>query len=158
MTSRFQSYLSRLFRQPMVDYFQTPARRRAVAASVIIWQALVVYLLTLIPKDIVWPTLAAGVVMVYLLGMLNMATRGIFELSDEHLDEFQVALRDGAYRRSYYFALIWLLLVAPLVGFLEGQDDLKILILAFILLGFFWAMSAPRVWVAWTTPADDLED
>ena len=158
MKARFQNYLSRLFRDPVVEKFQTPARRRIVAASVVVWQAVVVGCMLLIPLDWVWPVLVAGVVMVYLLAMLNMSTRGIFELADHHLDEFQIALRDGAYRKSYFFALLWLLLVAPVFGLIEGAEHTHHWVFAFILLGFFWGLSAPRVVVAWTTPAEPEED
>lgn len=158
MKAKFQSYLNNLFRQPLVEKFQTTRRRRLTAVGVLFCQFVVVGCLLLLTQDLVWPVIVAGVFMIYLMGMLNLSTRGIFELSDVHLDEFQVCVRDSAYRKSYFFALLWLLLVAPIFGLLEGSEKANHFGFAFVLLGFFWGMSAPRVLVAWTMPADALED
>lgn len=158
MKTKFQNYLNHIFRQPIVDRFQTPARRRVAAAAVIVWQLVVVGTVLLISRDLVWPVFVAGIVMWGLISMLNMSTRGIFELADEHLDEYQISLRDAAYRKAYFFSLLWLLLIAPVIGFFKGADLAALYTLAFILLGFFWGLSAPRVLVAWTLPADTDED
>ncbi len=157
MKARFQSYLSGLFRRPVVDRFQTPLRRRAVAVTVLIWQMLLAGSMLLIPHDHVLPALIGGVVMVYLLGMLNMSTRGIFELTDEHLDELQISMRDAAYRKSYFLALFWLLMVAPVTALTEGDQFAVLYTWSFIFLGFLWSLSAPRVVVAWSAPADETE-
>ncbi|MFK8052996.1 MAG: hypothetical protein AB8F65_08455 [Woeseiaceae bacterium] len=158
MKARFQSYLNNLFKQPVIEKFQTPLRRRLVATSMILWQMVVVGAMYLIQFDLIWPVIVAGIVMIYLMSMTNMATRGVFELVDEHLDEFQIAIRDAAYRKAYFFALLWLLLVAPFFGFVEGHEKARLFVFLFVLLGFFWALSAPRVLVAWTLPADEVEE
>ncbi|MEM7611381.1 MAG: hypothetical protein AAF270_06875 [Pseudomonadota bacterium] len=158
MKKRFQSYLNRVFQRPIVDQFQTPVRRRSVAIAVVAWQAITVCALMLLVHDYVAPFIVAAIIMVYLIGMLNMATRGTFELADEYLDEFQVRLRDAAYRKSYHFALIWLLLTAFVAGAFEGHEFQILYTLAFILLGFWWALSAPRLVVAWTSPADSADE
>ena len=158
MRAKFQAYLNQLFRQPVVERFQTPLRRRTIAVAVVVWEALAAGSLSLLAYDRVLPVIIAGIGMIYLLGMLNMSTRGIFELSDRHLDEFQIGLRDAAYRKSYFLALFWLLLVAPASALFDEHRLGDLYSLAFILLGFNWALSAPRVVVAWTAPADERED
>lgn len=158
MGQRFRAFRGELFRRPIIERFQTPAKRRSIALSVVLINLVTVGCVLLISGDILWPLVPVAVASVLLMGLLNMATRGIFELSDEYLDEYQVSVRDSAFRRSYYFTLIWLLLVAPLFGFLEGNQHSKLFVLAFILLGFMWGVTLPRVIVAWTQAPELDED
>ena len=158
MKARFQAYLNRLFQEPVVEKFQTPVRRRAIVVLLLLVQLGAAGCFVLIPHDVLWPLLPAFLAMVVLQGMLNMSTRGMFELSDEHLDEYLVTERDAAYRKAYFFALLWLLLV-PLVDGLT--DDLRfgrVYTLAFVMLGFLWGLSLPRAIAAWARPAELEED
>ena len=158
MKARFQAYLSRLFRQPMVEKFQTPARRRGVAVALLIVQLIVAGCFTLIPRDLIWPLFPAFIAMVYLMGMLNMSTRGMFELSDDHLDELLAAERDAAYRKAYFFSLLWLLFVPLIDALVEDVEFGRVYLLAFVMLGFFWGLSMPRIVAAWSRPAELVED
>ena len=158
MKERWESYLNRIFQNPMVDQFQTPARRRTVAFLVLAWQLLVVIAVYQIQFDRLWPVFVVALPMIYLIGMLNMSTRGMFELADRHLDEFQIGLRDAAFRRSYVFTLVWLLLTSFVVLWAANQPQGWFVAVTFILLGFLWGMSLPRVLVAWTMPADDADE
>ncbi|MEO0347447.1 MAG: hypothetical protein AAF229_14505, partial [Pseudomonadota bacterium] len=87
-----------------------------------------------------------------------MATRGMFELWDEHLDEFLVAERDAAYRKAYYFGLLWLLLVPLVDGLTDHLELRRIFTLGFIMLGFLWGLSLPAVIAAWGRPAETVEE
>ncbi|MEL6950045.1 MAG: hypothetical protein AAGM16_08005 [Pseudomonadota bacterium] len=158
MKARFQAYLSQLFRRPMVEKFQTPRIRRGLAVALMLVQLSAAGCLLMIPHDIIWPMFPVFFVMVYLQGMLNMATRGMFELWDEHLDEFLVAERDAAYRKAYYFGLLWLLLVPLVDGLTDHLELRRIFTLGFIMLGFLWGLSLPAVIAAWSRPAETVEE
>ena len=158
MRNKLDGYLDRLFRGPMVDWFQTPLRRRSVAIGVMLIHVATAGSLGLLTLDIVWPLIPAGIAAMYLMGMLNMSTRGIFELKEERLDEYQIALRDSAFRRAYYFSLIWIILTAPLMGLVIDSEHSLMILIVYIMLGFSWGMALPRVIVAWTQPADTAED
>ena len=158
MKTRFQAYLSKLFRQPVVEKYQTPSIRRSLVVALIIVQFLAAGCFILIPQDVIWPLFPAFIAMVYLQGMLNMSTRGMFELSDDHLDEFLVAERDAAYRKAYFFGLLWLLLVPLVDGLTDHLELRRIYTLAFIMLGFLWGLSLPRVIAAWGRPAETAEE
>ena len=158
MRQKFNAYLNRNFHDPLVQQLQIPLRRRLIAVTTVLVQLVFAYSFTLIGQDLIWPAAILSLAMILLMGLLNMATRGIFELADEYLDELQIATRDIAYRRAYHFALIWLLLVAPFLGLVEGQPLAKLYTLGFILLGMLWGMVAPRLLVAWTMPADEIEE
>ncbi len=158
MKARFQAYLNRLYREPVVERFQTPMRRRGLVVSLVIVQFAAAGCFILIPYDIIWPIFPAFAAMVYLQGMLNMSTRGMFELTDNYLDEFMVAERDAAYRKAYFFGLLWLLFVPLVDGITDDMQYGRIYTLAFVMLGFLWGLSLPRVIAAWTRPAETAED
>lgn len=157
MKTRFQDYLSRLFRSPMVEKFQTPARRRGVAVCLLAVQLAAAASFTLIPHGIYWPLVPALIAMVYLQGMLNMSTRGMFELADRHLDELLAGERDAAYRKSYFFPLVWLVLIPIVDAIFENVAHGRVYLLAFVMLGFFWGLSLPRIVAAWPRTAETEE-
>lgn len=139
---------------PTADKLQTRFRRRLIIALVLAWQPAVVGSLLLIRDDRILPLLLAVAVQTVLFGLLNMSTRGIYELCDGQLDEYQRAERDAGFRRAYYFGLMWILLVPAFAGFVRGHDDALLYTLTFAMLGFFWGLAAPQAAYAWNAPDD----
>lgn len=127
-----------------------PPRRRGVATGLLLIQVFAAASFALIPHGVYWPIVVALLAMVYLQGMLNMSTRGMFELADRHLDELLAAERDSAYRRAYFFPLVWMLFI-PFVDLLVQNAAFgRAYLLAFVMLGFLWGLSLPRVIAAWS--------
>lgn len=158
MRKAFQNYLAEIFKDPTVDKFQTRNRRRALSVGLVLWLMVTAFCMTLIGQDLVWPVFVCAVIMVYLMGMHNMSTRGVFELSDEHLDEFQIQSRNQAYKVSFGYSLIWLLLLSVAVLGLEPSRDTRFLLVGLFFFAFTSGLSAPRLVYAWTAPDESEED
>lgn len=88
--------------------------------------------------------------------LLAGSIRGLTDLPTRHLDEYQVQLRNDAFRHAYWLAVILGLAGGWLVGELWGSDQ----DLAFwYALGIFGLLAGlPSVAVAWQMPDEDLED
>jgi hypothetical protein len=91
--------------------------------------------------------------------LLNLSIRAIFELDDNLLDEYQLGLRNAAYKRAHGITLIFLLLVAVATG---GLDLDRVQVFSVGMFAFLVAIMAPRMLVAWTmdddAPANDSDD
>jgi hypothetical protein len=75
-----------------------------------------------------------------------MSIRGVFELDDGLLDEYQAALRNRVYRTAYGYTLIFLVLVATTATglSLERQSAFAVAVFAFLASAL-----APRMLLAW---------
>ena len=141
---------------PFADKLQTRSRRRLIISLVFLWQPVVAAGFLLLRHDRVVPLLAAVAVQTVLFALMNMSTRGMYELCDSQLDEYQRAQRNAGYRSAYYFGLIWIMLIPAFAGLVRGESDALLYILVFALLGFFWGLAAPQAAYAWNAP-DDLD-
>ena len=158
MKKALQRRLAKLFANPRVERFQTQRRRRLLSVVLLAWLLLMAFCLTLIPKDLVWPALVCGVGMIYLMSMHNLATRGIFELADEYLDEYQIQSRNSAYKMSFGYSLLWILFLG--IGFLgvEQTKDNRFVFLAMMFFAFTSGLSAPRIVYAWLAEDESEEE
>jgi hypothetical protein len=155
MKNLIYSRVQRVVNSPAADRLQTRGRRRLIIALVLLWQPMVIAGLLLIRDDRILPLLLAVAVQTALFALMNMSTRGMYELGDAHLDEYQRSQRDAGFRKAYYFGLLWVMLIPAFAGFVQGNEDALLYVLAFSMLGFFWGLAAPQAAYAWNAP-DDL--
>ena len=85
--------------------------------------------------------------------LLNLALRGIFELSDERLDEHQIAVRNHGYKAAYGLTLVFLVVVvtASSVASLDRIGTFAVAATAFLVSAL-----APRMITAWIL--EDVDD
>ena len=97
-----------------------PARRAAVVALVVLDVVLVLSL----GAGVLWAALLVALASLPLVGVVNIATRGLFELPSERLDERQRAERAEAHRQAHLLT-VWVLVGAFAVAVnLDSTADL----------------------------------
>lgn len=85
--------------------------------------------------------------------LLSLSLGGLFEGRDDALDEYQIGLRNRAYRRAFDVALV--LLVVAVVAALVLQMTLPG-IFAVAAFAFLTAIMTPRLLVVWNS--EDVDD
>ncbi len=141
------------------DWLRGPRRRRAIVVSLVV--ALIATAVLYMTMGS-WGFVSLGVSIMLWIA-LRLAVRTVPDLPDEHLDERQIMLRDGAYR-SAFVALSALLVVAlsgMLVWVIVNTRDGSTTQLAIDdndVFGVFWAtigfcMSLPSMALAWSDDA-----
>ena len=93
--------------------------------------------------------------MLLFASLLVMSIRGVFELDDSQLDEYQLGLRNDAYKSAYGLTLVFLLVIATIAAGLS-LDRMQSFSLA--AAAFFTCALAPRVLLAWRMEDDNGEE
>jgi len=146
MTSAFQQSLCRAANSPAATRLQRRPTRRLLFTAMLLTLGFAALSMGEIPHD----PLRLPAVIVPLLGialLLNLSIGCLFELDEALLDEFQLALRNAAYKRAYGFALVFLLALATVAA---GLDLDRIEIFAAATFAFLTVAMAPRLAVAWS--------
>ncbi|MDJ0652804.1 MAG: hypothetical protein QNJ40_01510 [Xanthomonadales bacterium] len=139
----------RMFRQvnsAFADRLQRRNRRRPIVVATLLSAVLIGLALNAGGDRIVFVALAS---LPYWLCMhlLNLSLRGIFELSDERLDEHQVAVRNNAYKTAYGFALVFMVVLVTVASVLDLDRPGTFAVAAF---AFLTCALAPRMIAAWS--------
>jgi len=134
---------------PFADRLQSTVVRRAVVLATIP-AAAGVALAFLILENGFWMLAAAAVPLGVTVVLLNLSLRGIFELADERLDEYQTSVRNSAYKTAYGLTLVFLIVFATVAAGMELQRQAAFAVAVF---AFLMSALAPRMLLAW-----NLED
>lgn len=114
---RNEGYLARIFEtHALVQQMGVRIHRRCAAVALVSWIALVVALANHLS---VVACLLVFIPLFFLMGLVNMASRGMTVLSSAQLDERMRAVRDGTHRHAYVFGVI----AAFAFGLYVGHDD-----------------------------------
>lgn len=154
MTSLNQRRMQRQVNGRMADRLQKRWMRRLLVVAAILGAAGAASGLALFNGNFA-VLIAAGVPFGVSAVLLNMSLRGIFELSNEQLDEFQTGLRNRAYKNAYGVGLIFLLVVATVLAGLQLDRTLNFSIAAF---AFITSALLPRLIVAWQLEDSDGDE
>ena len=142
------TYQERLYLKvngPLADRFQSRAMRRAVAVATIVAVGAMAVAFALHDNRF-WMLAAASFPLAACMGMLNLSLRGIFELKEDRLDEYQISMRNRMYKTAYGFTLVFLVVVATTAAGLELEREVAF---AVAMLAFFTSALAPRLFLAW---------
>ncbi|MDX1507707.1 MAG: hypothetical protein R3358_05470 [Woeseiaceae bacterium] len=145
MTSINQRRMHRQVNGPLADRLQKHWLRRmfvlgAIAGAAITGAGFVVY------DDRLWVLLLCAIPFGVFTVLMNLSLRGIFELSEEQLDEYQVGLRNHAYKRAYGFMLVFIVVVATTLAALQPG---RLPTFAVATFAFLISALLPRLIVAW---------
>ncbi len=135
---------------PLADRLQHRAARRSVVLATIIGAATMA-LAFLFFLDRYWILAAAAFPLAVAVGFLNLSIRGIFELKDEMLDEYQVSVRNKAYKTAYGWTLVFLIVLATTVAGMELQ---RLAAFSVAVFAFLMSALAPRMLLAWNLEDD----
>lgn len=144
----------RLLDDPRFDWARVrPGRRLLVVAfgAVVLAGAVALWFFPQVPLLAAVPV-ATLPVLVFVIGSLNMATRGLTDLREEYLDERQRAVRGRAYRTAYR-----LVVLAASVGYgvlvvATATRSLPVDPVRWLALGYVAALAAwllPTLVAAW---------
>ena len=145
MLNQNRSYLLRLVNGHIAGKLQQQSIRRLLVLSILACLPLLAYTPAW-RADRYWMLIAIDIPVIALVVALNMAIRGVFELNDELLDEYQTALRNRVYRTAYGYTLVFLVLIATTATglSLERQSAFAVAVFAFLASAL-----APRMILAW---------
>lgn len=145
MLRRHQSYLFRQMNGPIADKLQRRSTRRLLVLATLACLPLAAYAITWNANQISL-LIAAGLPVFAFASLLNMSIRGVFELDDELLDEFQIGLRNRVYKTAYGYTLMFLVIVATTATglSLERRSAFAVGVFAFLASAL-----APRLLLAW---------
>lgn len=145
MTSINQQRLHRQVNGPLADRLQSRWLRRLLVAGSILGAAMAAAGF-LLHDDRLWVLAACAVPFGVFVILLNMSLRGIFELGEAQLDEYQVGLRNHAYKRAYGSMLVFVVVVATSLAAVQPGRLATFAIAAF---AFLVCALLPRLLVAW---------
>jgi hypothetical protein len=150
MIRRHQSHLLHEVNGPIADKLQRQSTRRLLVLTLLACLPIMAYAIAWY-ADHIWLLIAAGCPVFALASALNMSLRGVFEFDDELLDEYQIGLRNRAYKTAYGYTMIFLVLVATTATglSLERQSAFAVAVFAFLASGF-----APRMLLAWNMESE----
>lgn len=150
-----ERYQNRMFRQVNSGFarrLQHRAPRRCIVLATLVNAASVGVVMLSAGDNPLWMGLAA--VPYFLTAfLLNLSLGGIFELSDERLDEHQVGTRNGGYKTAYALTLVFLVVVVTTSSVLDLG---RIETFAVAATSFLICALAPRLITAWI--AEDFNE
>lgn len=144
----------RLLDDPRFDWARArPGRRLLVVAfgAVVLTGAVPLWFFPEVPLLGAVPVATLPVV-VFVIGSLNMATRGTTDLRDEHLDERQRAIRGRAYRTAYRLVVLAASIGYAALVVATATRSLPVDPFRWVALGYVAAMALwllPVLVVAW---------
>lgn len=149
-----QNHMYRQVNSAFADRLQHQSWRRLIVLSSIIGAVLAAAAIFTGGDRILW--MISGSLPFWLSAyFLNLSLRGIFELSDEHLDEHQISVRNRAYKTAYGYTLIFLIIIVTAASVLNLDRVGMFSISAF---AFLTSIMAPRLITAWTIGDSDDRD
>lgn len=145
----FQERLYGNVNGPLADRLQNRAARRALVLATLLGAACVGVAFSNL-EDGYWWVVAAAIVFESSILLLILSLRGIFELKDDLLDEYQISVRNNAYKNSYGLVLVFLVLLATIAA---GMDLPRHSVFGVAVFAFLVSGLARRLMSAW-----NLED
>lgn len=146
---------AQLLDDPRFERFRTlTARRRLVGAMIglLVAEALLFGLLPGNPVLLLSLAVLLTLACVLCLGLLKASTRGVEELPERNLDEYQWQLRGEVYARAYRIGQVLLVAELVLVGAWLGFDlpvPGRGVVIAALLIPFQLAIILPTMVAAW---------
>ncbi len=141
----FQERLYSNVNGPFADRLQSRAARRTLVLATLLGAACVGVAFSNL-EDGFWWVVAAAIVFELSILLLILSLRGIFELKDELLDEYQISVRNNAYKKSYGLVLVFLVLLATIAA---GMDLPRHSLFGVAVFAFLVSALAPRLMSAW---------
>lgn len=144
----------RLLNDPRYDWARTRRGRRLLVvalAALVLGGATALWFVPEAPLLLAVPV-AALPVLVYVIGALNLATRGSADLRDDYLDERQRTVRAHAYRTAYRLVTIAATLAYPVLVAAAATETLPVAPARWLALGYtsfttLWLL--PVLVIAW---------
>ncbi len=146
----FQEKLYGNVNGPFADRLQNKAARRALVLATLFGAAWVGVAFSNL-EDGFWWVVAAAIVFESSILLLIFSLRGIFELKDDLLDEYQISVRNNAYKASYGLVLVFLLVVATIAA---GMELPRYSVFGIAVFAFLVSALAPRLISAWNLEDD----
>lgn len=150
---------SQLLNSSRDDWARSRRRRRQLVVGYLAIDFVQVTAVLLLPVSL-WAGVAllalCLVLMVWSVGSLNAATRGVIDLKGRHVDERQRQERGTAYERAYRMVTVGMVVVgvALLLGDGQGWSDYARVALA--LLTFNLLIMTPTLVAAWSAPDEPV--
>jgi len=145
MNSRDQRRIFRHVNGPTADKLQDQQTRRVLVLACVASIAAVAIAFATFDNRF-WLLVLASLPLGVATALLNFSLRGIFELKDELLDEYQISVRDKAYKSAYGFTLVFLVVVATAAA---GAELDRVSAFALAAFAFLTCALAPRMLLAW---------
>lgn len=145
MASIYQKHIERRVNSSFADRLQAQSIRRVLALGTVLSAGLVAWALTAFDGNVALLaslSVPFGICAV----LLTMSLRGIFELSDDQLDEYQIAERNRAYKLAYGVTVIFIVVLATTATGLDLPREQNFAIAAF---AFLISVFEPRLIMAW---------
>ena len=154
MTTFYQRHLERRANSRLADRLQRQSVRRVLAVGTILSALLIAWSFTIFQGRI-WILLLASIPFDIFAILLTMSLRGIFELSDDQLDEYQIAERNRAYKMAYGVTLIFIVVLATAATALDltRTQTFAVAVFAFLVSAF-----EPRLMMAWFMEDQDGDE
>jgi len=146
----FQERLYGNVNGPFADRLQSRAARRTLVLATLLGAACVGVAFSNL-EDGFWWVVAAAIVFESSILLLILSLRGIFELKDGLLDEYQISVRNNAYKNSYGLVLVFLVLLATIAA---GMDLPRHSVFGVAVFAFLVSALAPRLMSAWNLEDD----
>jgi len=136
------------------DRFQHRSWRRLIVLSSIFGALIAAAAIYIGGGRIVW--MISGSLPFWLSAyFLHLSLRGIFELSDERLDEHQITVRNRAYKTAYGYTLVFLIIIVTAASVLNLD---RVGVFSISAFAFLTSIMAPRLITAWTIKDSDDGD
>lgn len=146
----FQERLYGNVNGPFADRLQNKAARRTLVLATLLGAACVGVAFSNLEGGFWW-VVAAAIVFESNMLLLILSLRGIFELKDELLDEYQISVRNNAYKNSYGLVLVFLVVLATIAA---GMELPRHSVFGIAVFAFLVSALAPRLISAWNLEDD----
>ena len=146
----FQERLYGNVNGPLADRLQNRVARKTLVLATLLGAACVGVAFSNL-EDGFWWVVAAAIVFELSILLLIFSLRGIFELKDDLLDEYQISIRNNSYKNSYGLVLVFLVLLATIVA---GMDLPRHSVFGVAVFAFLVSALAPRLMSAWNLEDD----
>lgn len=145
MATIYQKHLEKRVNSRFADKLQSQSIRRFLALGTVLSALLIAYAFTIFDDNILLLLVLSIPFDVFAI-LLTMSLRGIFELADDQLDEYQIAERNRAYKMAYGVTVIFVVVLATTVTALDLPREQNFAIAAF---AFLVSAFEPRLVMAW---------
>ena len=146
----FQERLYFNVNRPFADRLQNKAARRALVLATLLGAAWVGVAFSDLEGGFWW-VVAAAIIFESSMLLLILSLRGIFELKDDLLDEYQISVRNNAYKNSYGLVLVFLVVLATIAA---GMELPRHSVFGIAVFAFLVSALAPRLISAWNLEDD----
>ncbi len=146
----FQERLYSNVNGSFADRLQNKTARRALVLATLLGAAWVGVAFSNLEGGFWW-VVAAAIVFESSMLLLILSLRGIFELTDDLLDEYQISVRNNAYKNSYGLVLVFLVVLATIAA---GMELPRHSVFGIAVFAFLVSALAPRLISAWNLEDD----